>query len=550
MQMRLTTKYALIISIVLLGGIGVFAYFSIKTVEEICMEDALRGVETLSEAVIRTTHYQMLEDDRKRVYEMIEELQTLKEIELIRLFNKEGLIAFSTDESEIGNRVNPQAEGCYGCHIGDIVLTHAPAANRSRIFINYEGKRVLGVTKEIPNQESCSTASCHFHPADAAFLGILDVHVSLVGMNNRLSAYRNEMVLFTALMLISTAACLVLLTRYLVNDPVNRLLAHTRKLAVGDWDSTIDYSRHDEFGELSSAFNELTRRLKNAREELEGWGHNLEEKVEERTREIHNMQAQLIRSEKLASLGELVAGIAHEINNPLTGILVFSSLMSKDPKLHPELRADLDIIVDETGKCARIVKGLLDFSRESAPQMTLASLNVVMEKALSLIEHQVFFQDVEIIKDYDEQLPRVMIDPSQIEQVFINLLVNAGQAMDGKGRLEITTEISDDGLSARVTVSDSGCGIPPENLERIFDPFFTTKESLGTGLGLSVSYGILENHNGRIVAQSSVGVGTSFTVLLPIAGAREAISYEEANPASLNAATRHNLNKIMTNGYR
>ncbi len=524
MRMRLTTKYALITSIVLLGGIGVFAYFSIKTVEEICMEDALRGVETLSEAVIRTTHYQMLEDDRPRVYQMIEELQSLKEIELIRLFNKEGIIAFSTDESEIGYRVNPQAEGCYGCHLGDVVLTDAPAANRSRIFINPQGVKVLGVTKEIPNQASCFVAECHFHPADAAFLGILDVHVSLAGMHNRLSSYRNEMVLFTVGMLMTTALCLVALTRYLVNEPVNRLLAHTRKLSVGDWNSAIDYSRDDELGELSGAFNELTARLRTARDELEGWGHQLEEKVDQRTREIRQIQAQLIRSEKLASLGELVAGIAHEINNPLTGILVFSSLLKEDPKLPAELRKDLDIITEETGRCARIVKGLLDFSRESTPQMGPVSLNGVVEKALALIENQTILQDVEIVKHYDEGLPDVMLDSGQIEQVFINLLVNAGQAMEGKGRLEIRTEMSPEGRFARVTVTDSGCGIPPENLERIFDPFFTTKELAGTGLGLSVSYGIVENHGGRILAQSTVGVGTSFTVLLPIDGGEDIVA--------------------------
>ncbi len=516
MRMRLTTKFALITSVVLLAGVGFFAYFSIKTVEEICMEDALRGVETLSEAVIRTTHYQMLEDDRKRVYEMIEELQSLKEIELIRLFNKEGIIAFSTDPNEIGARVNPEAEGCYGCHLGDVVLTDAPAANRSRIFINAEGKKVLGVTKEIPNQQSCSTDTCHFHPSDAAFLGILDVHVSLVGMNNRVSAYRNEMVLFTAGMLLTTALCLVALTRCMVNEPVNRLLDHTRRLAEGDWSATIDYRHHDELGELSDAFNELTMRLKKAREELEGWGHQLEEKVEQRTREMRQIQAQLIRSEKLASLGELTAGIAHEINNPLTGILVFSSLVDQDSRLHPELRKDLQVIIDETGKCARIVKGLLDFSRENAPRLRPVPLNALMEKALGLIEHQAFFQDVEIIKELDERLPEVMVDPGQIEQVFINLLVNAGQAMEGAGRLEVRTRLSEQGRFVRVTVADSGCGIAPENLEKVFDPFFTTKENGGTGLGLSVSYGIVENHGGRIFVESAVGVGTSFTLTLPI----------------------------------
>ena len=233
------------------------------------------------------------------------------------------------------------------------------------------------------------------------------------------------------------------------------------------------------------------------------------------------MQAQLIRSEKLASQGELVAGIAHEINNPLTGILVYSSLLASDPKLDPDLMPDMETIVRETERCASIVKGLLDFSRETPPQKTPILLEQVMEEALNLVVHQSLFHDITVVKQYTPGLPEMMADHNQIEQVFINLLLNAGQAMTGDGTITITTGLVPGGASVFAAIRDTGCGISEEHLGKIFDPFFTTKDQKGTGLGLSVSFGIIANHGGRIGVESTVGQGTTFTIILPLMGEDE-----------------------------
>jgi two-component system NtrC family sensor kinase len=233
------------------------------------------------------------------------------------------------------------------------------------------------------------------------------------------------------------------------------------------------------------------------------------------------MQAQLIRSEKLASQGELVAGIAHEINNPLTGILVYSSLITSDPKLDPDLKPDMETIVRETQRCASIVRGLLDFSRETPPQKKPLDMNQVIEESLNLVVHQSLFHDIVITKQYASDLPEFMADHNQIEQVFINLLLNAGQAMTGDGELTITTGLVAGGASVFAAIRDTGCGISEEHLGKIFDPFFTTKDQKGTGLGLSVSFGIIANHGGRIGVESVVGEGTTFTVILPLMGEEE-----------------------------
>jgi two-component system NtrC family sensor kinase len=265
----------------------------------------------------------------------------------------------------------------------------------------------------------------------------------------------------------------------------------------------------------------MTLKLKEARDEYRELTETLEAKVIERTEQIANVSDQLVRSEKLASLGQLVAGIAHEINNPLAGILMFANMFADDKKLDDSQREDALTIVHETNRCADIVKRLLDFSRTSIPDKRLRSLSEIMESTLALVSHHASVNDVEIVRHYGVNLPEIEVDPTQMEQVFINLVVNACHAMPLGGRMSIImrADLKRDRLITNI--KDTGQGISEENLGRIFDPFFTTKNQemngiSGTGLGLSVSYGIIENHGGQILVQSSPVYGTVFTVELPI----------------------------------
>jgi len=452
---------------------------------------------------------------------MISEAGTQKGVERIRMISKDGKIVFSTKKDEIGTLIDKKAAACNMCHTGSEPLLHTSSMNRSRIFTTANGTEVLGMAKGIYNEPNCSAAECHFHPASVRILGVLDVIVSLDAMNAQLKEYRDKTIVHTVLLLGLIALTLTFFMMNLVTVPVRQLLTRTKLIAEGDLESSVAVQSEDELGELAQSFNAMTDNLRQARGELEEWAHNLEVKVEERTRELKQMQAQLIRSEKLASQGELVAGIAHEINNPLTGILVYSSLLSNDPKLDPDLRPDIETIVRETQRCASIVRGLLDFSRETPPQKTPVSLEQVMEAALNLVVHQSLFHDITITKRYTADLPQLMADHNQIEQVFINLLLNAGQAMTGAGTMTITTGLTPGGASVFATIGDSGCGIPEEHLGKIFDPFFTTKDQKGTGLGLSVSFGIIANHGGRIGVESVVGQGTTFTIILPLMGEDE-----------------------------
>jgi len=234
-------------------------------------------------------------------------------------------------------------------------------------------------------------------------------------------------------------------------------------------------------------------------------------------RELQETQLQLLQSEKMASLGKLAAGVAHEINNPLGGILIFSKMLLEDLPADDPRREDLDRICDEATRCKEIVKGLLEFGRQTSYKMEPTDLNRALVQGISLLENQALFHNIRIVKDLDSNLPPITANTGQLNQVFMNIILNAAEAMEGQGTLTVNTRLGPENDTVIVEFTDTGCGIKEEYLTRIFDPFFTTKEvGKGTGLGLSMSYGIVEKHRGRIWVKSKEGEGSTFTIELPV----------------------------------
>ena len=267
--------------------------------------------------------------------------------------------------------------------------------------------------------------------------------------------------------------------------------------------------------------------LADSKRELEELVQTLEKKVEERTEELRVAEAGIAQGEKLASVGVLAAGIAHELNNPLTGVLTFTTLLRRKMPDGSEDAEDLDLVIRETRRCAAIIKRLLDFAREKVPVKGWFDLNLVVEETIRFAERPASLQQIEITTDLDPGLPRIWGDADLIKQVVLNMLVNAQQAIAGQGSIRVTSrpyisrQPAKPGVDAvpmvEIVVKDSGCGIPEANLQRIFDPFFTSKEvGKGTGLGLSVSHGIIKAHGGRISVESVVGEGSTFHILLPV----------------------------------
>jgi two-component system NtrC family sensor kinase len=303
-------------------------------------------------------------------------------------------------------------------------------------------------------------------------------------------------------------------TRYIAS-PLRRLVEIAEKIADGDYSQHIDVESKDEIGHLVSAVNRMTVKLAQSRDELQNWARTLEGKVEQRTAEIQRMQQQLIQSEKLASLGKLAAGVAHEINNPLTAILTNSSLLLDDIPEGDESREDIETIVNETIRCRRIVKALLDFARQTKPEKRLVSVNEIIENTLRLLQNQLHLNNITAKRNLDPAIPPTMLDSDQIQQVFMNIAINAIEVMAGGGELTFQSKFDEAGRSVVVTIADTGPGISQDMLDKIFDPFYTTKES-GTGLGLAITYGIVQGHDGDIRVSSETGKGARFTVTLPV----------------------------------
>jgi len=299
--------------------------------------------------------------------------------------------------------------------------------------------------------------------------------------------------------------------------PLQEMVLATQKIAKGDLTHKLRVKSKDEIGTLAESFDRMTKELRIANQKLIDWGKTLEKKVEERTNEIREMHSHLIQQEKLASLGKLAAGIAHEINNPLGGILIYSHLLLEDTKKEDPRYDNLAKIVKETTRCKDIVKGLLQFARPKEPEAIQIDINATLDNALSLLEFQSVFQNITIKKQYSDDLPPIVADRSQLQQVFINIILNAADAMNGKGTLTLKTTINEREQFINISITDTGHGIKKEDRSRLFEPFFTTKEAgAGTGLGLAICYSIIQKHGGTIEVESEVGKGSTFTVKLPV----------------------------------
>ena len=347
------------------------------------------------------------------------------------------------------------------------------------------------------------------------------IGILYVGMLERpyIDTTSRVMLTFTLMAFLFIIFLLVILyfaTSRIIN-PLQKMVIATQEIAKGDLSHKVEVNSKDEIGYLADSFNQMTADLKMANQKLIEWGKTLEKKVEERTKELREMQEHLIQSEKLASLGKLAAGIAHEINNPLGGILIYSHLLLEDTSKKSPHYENLKKIVKETSRCKDIVRGLLEFARPKEPEMTLININDAVDRSLAIVEGQTIFQNITLDKTYASDLPKIVADESQLQQVFMNIIINAAEAMDGKGKLSLRTSMNTDRTHIEIKISDTGHGIKEEDKKRLFEPFFSTKEvGKGTGLGLAISYSIIQKHQGTIEVESQEGKGSAFIVKLPI----------------------------------
>jgi len=524
-KQRLAFKLILSLTVIVVLVEGISGIINVRIQERQLLSAMRLGVDQLSRAITSATWHAMLADHRTAAYEVMQTIALKQGIRRIRIFNKEGRVMFSTDPND-DVQVDKDAEACSMCHSTLLPLVRVDVPSRTRIFTDAAGKRQMAMVTPIYNEPACSQAACHAHPPEMNVLGVLDVVLSLDAVDQEVAEIEWRGALAVLIHVILIGLFIVFFSRHFVDSPIRKLIEGTRAVSEMNLDRPIEVGSGAELGELAKSFNIMRERLKEAISEINLAAANLETKVEERTAQLQLANQKLVQSDRLASLGKLAASVAHEINNPLSGVLNLAMLMRRvlserglPPERLEEFRNSLDQITRETSRIGRIVSDLLAFSRQSKPRIALTDLNQIIRSTLSLVAHKLRLSNVEVVLKLDPGLPQLMCDGSQIQQVVMNLLMNGAEAAQGRpeGRVTIETAPLPGGRTMRMSVTDNGEGIPPEYIARIFDPFFTTKEEgKGVGLGLAVVYGIVDAHQGEIEVDSRVGEGTTFHVTLPV----------------------------------
>ena len=617
-ETKIGSKLIIAVGIITIGIIGLFAYLTISAQSDALASQAGIYANRLSEAIKNSTLTSMLENRREEVHAIINTVSHEPSILEIRILNKEGAVTFSSRKDSIGTMVDKRAESCYACHTENQPLERLSMNERMRVYrISRDSPRILGVINPIYNAPSCYQAACHAHSRDQTVLGVLDIKIDLTDVDQQIEDSKFRLIVFAVIAILALSSFIAYFVRRWIGKPVGELVNATNQVSAGNLSYTIDNPGRDELGILAKSFNKMTKSLAEAK-------------------------LQLFQADKMASLGRLAAGVAHEINNPLTGVLSYSSFLLKRTKDDPEMQESLGVIVRETIRSREIVKGLLDFSRQSVPKKQNVDVSRILKSALEVVANQLALKGIELDEHLDTPLPEVTVDANQIQQVFVNLLVNAADAIgDGGGKISVDQSLislSPHGLAQvkaavcpkrhdlmdsevkcyglptirvkvvtrgtsglihldpvygkhrhqygidvasgndlqvscpqcdislieedvkcpkcgspvyafevlshgvlegctkpecdwqrwpamdeagqkdylEVRISDTGQGIPKEDLSRIFEPFYTTKGQGGTGLGLAVTWGIIDNHNGTINVESELGKGTTFTIHLPL----------------------------------
>jgi len=499
------------------------------------------SADRLADMARRATHDAMLRNDAEGVRRVVANIGSQEGVTRIRVYNKEGRVRVSSLPAEEGTLVPIHSEECIACHAGPQPKAGLERSDRIRMLRAPEGERILGIIAPIYNEPACT--ACHVHPASQRVLGVLDVRLSMAQADAMVRASERQLTYG----LLATGTAVVglsfLLLWAFVLRPVKRLRLAMERAGDGDLTARVPVRSNDEMGRLARSWNEMTEDLQHARSDLEGLNRTLEQRVEEKTRQLEDTHRQMVVIEKMASLGKLAAVVAHEINNPLAGIRTYARLLRRQfaggaagpPTTEQAAETDriLQMVDGEAGRCGDIVRNLLAFSRQAGARLAEEDLAPIVERCRMLLKHQAEMLGVTLETRVEPGLPKVVCDGAQVQQIILALAMNALEATPSDGRVSI--EAAPDVYGVRLVIADTGWGIPKEHLDHIFEPFFTTKEAgKGVGLGLAVVYGIVNAHHGRIDVQSEPGRGTTFTVRLPVRppeGAEAAAGESAASPA-------------------
>ena len=517
----LSFKLFFLIVILLAGASLIIASLQMNK-QSVNYENLITECAKRTSTIIRgSTRHSMLLNQKVHTFDIIKSIQMQKGIYKIRMFNEQGKTIFSTDTSEIGTQLKTKDQICINCHSdnGKIINKLEPKKQK-RIYTLKSGERLLSFVCPIFNEKGCYSAQCHAHSPDQKVLGVLEVILSLEYTDKALEKQKADLISTNIALAILIALIVGIFIWVFVHIPISKILIGTKEVAAGNLDYKIKLSSDDEIGQLAASFNKMTDELRIAKKEITQWSEELENRVREKTEQLEKTQERITQIEKMASLGQLSATVAHELNNPMAGILTYSKLIHRKIKNNAvplknqeDILQNLKLIETESDRCGKIIKDLLLFAKKQVPEFKQHDLNKIIDDSYRLIIHHLELHQIEFVKKLENDLPLIWIDDNQIKQILLALYVNAVEAMEDGGILTIMTHYNISEHKVYLSVKDNGKGIPEDILPHIFEPFFTTKNAIkGSGLGLSVVYGIVSNHDAEIEVQSKQDEGTTFTV--------------------------------------
>lgn len=516
----LSFKLVFITSSVLVVLLIIQTFLTTAKLKEDMIETLTTDAYNLSEIIKNSTRYSMILNAKEQVSEIFKNLEKKDGILSIKLYDKKGYVRFAGDKSKINQSVSIESEICSPCHsVDQQPLEKLSLIDRRRIVNDGKEKYML-LLNPIENEKDCSTSGCHTDEHKAKILGILEVKTSLKTIDESVNSNVQTVITNSLIGTILISIVIGVLVTILIIRPIRKITGGLEEIAAGNLNYRIKLRSKDEFGDMAMQFNEMSQKLNEAYKEIKEWNETLNSKIEEKTDELKNVYAGIIQVEKLASLGKLSATVAHELNNPLAGILNYSKLIVKKlVKLQRDSEFEdiisyLKLITEESERCGGIVKDLLLFSHRGDEQNNYTSLAEIITKAEMLINHHLEINKIKLEKVLPNEPVIVHGNPQKIQQVLLSLLINAIEAMSSGGTIKIKVETDGDTISIRII--DQGSGIAEKDLPHIFEPFYSTKDAVrGTGLGLSVVYGIIHAHAGNVEVEETSDRGTTILITLP-----------------------------------
>lgn len=522
--------YARVVYII--GILSLFLFISYSLIFKSVYENYLRTVirqqgDNIGSVIEGSLYHSMLKNDKSALQSTLDIINAMSGIDEVNMYNNRDSLVYSTFVSDSLVKGSPNCKGCHSA-FSEIF----PAKQKSYRIIDFKSPcnkdetvkphRQLLVRTPILNEQSCYVSACHAHSQDEEILGSLIIKVPLAELDSAVTKSSTEFFLLAIVVTIILVSLLIFFTKNKIQKPLNEIIVASEAVSKGDRSRRLEIRPYllEDVRSVSLAFNNMLDNLDAANRELENWSHQLEYKVQRKSEELAEIQNELIHIERITSLGKLSSSVAHEINNPLSGILTYSKLIAKQltkidmPETSKEsMLKHLKVIETESKRCGNIVKGLLDFSRKDQENFEQHHLNQILKESYNLMSHQMHIAGIHFYTEFLAESDLILCNDNQIKQVCVALLVNAQEAITVNGEILIKTT-NPDAEHIKMDITDNGVGIAAEDISRIFQPFYSAKQrASGIGLGLAIVHGIVQSHKGKIEVVSEPGKGTTMSVL-------------------------------------